>query len=201
MTVSKNSFDSMIRDVDFDILESGLHDALKLLKDTPLFDEAKDSYLKAIEEAEKLDIQLAKDSDVLTNMHERSSGATAFRVEKLKKQYDEGCANSDARGYAAAAIASLRSRRPQPVADNDGEEMAVVEVVRSHRDPLGGGLIKDPVKSKYCGHVYDRKTLQQYIDDNRARRNACYQCPYSLCKSKKNMDMGDMIDCPEFLLS
>ncbi|VDK65463.1 unnamed protein product [Cylicostephanus goldi] len=79
--------------------------------------------------------------------------------------------------------------------------MAVVEVVRSHRDPLGGGLIKDPVKSKDCGHVYDRTTLQQYIRENRERRNAIYQCPYSLCRNKKNMCMDDMIDCPEFLAS
>lgn len=30
----------------------------------------------------------------------------------------------------------------------EGEDMTVVEVVKSHKDPLGGGLIKDPVKSK-----------------------------------------------------
>ncbi|RCN51857.1 hypothetical protein ANCCAN_01945 [Ancylostoma caninum] len=203
----------MLRDIDVEVLDRGLQDALKVLKDTPLFEEAEESYKKAIEEAAKIDVQLAKDDDVLRSMHEKAQNGVAFRIEKLRKQYQDGCSKSDATGAMAGIIANLRSRIPQPLVSEtpseqvvandaaDGEDMTIVEVVRSHKDPLGGGLIKDPVKSKYCGHVYDRTTLQQYIDDNRARRIACYQCPYSLCRSKKNMDMRDMVDCPEFLLS
>ncbi|KAE9415792.1 hypothetical protein Angca_001584, partial [Angiostrongylus cantonensis] len=76
--------------------------------------------------------------------------------------------------------------------------VGVVEVVKSHRDPLGGGLIKDPIKNKHCGHVYDRTTMREYIKSSRARRAMFYQCPYSLCENRKNMDMLDMIDYPEF---
>ncbi|PIO76240.1 hypothetical protein TELCIR_01691 [Teladorsagia circumcincta] len=95
----------------------------------------------------------------------------------------------------------VKSDEPQASSSNAEieEEMRVVEVVRKLRDPLGGGQIKDPVKSKHCGHVYDRKTLKEYIDSNKARHAMFYQCPYSLCTNKKNMNMADMIDCPEYL--
>ncbi|KAK6739139.1 hypothetical protein RB195_020918 [Necator americanus] len=195
-----------------DVLKEDLRDALQLLEYTPLFEQAEGFYLQTIDEAEKLDLQLSKDSDVLRSMLEENPRRVVYRMEKLKKQYEERCDKSSAAGTMSNKLAVLRSRVPQPAADGaateeleagdqDEEDMAVVGVVRSHKDPLGGGLIKDPVKSKHCGHVYDRATLQQYISDNRARHNACYQCPYSLCPSKKNMDMKDMVDCPEFLLS
>lgn len=48
----------MIRDSDADFLERSLQDALQILKDTPLFVEAEDSYKKAIEEAAKLELQV-----------------------------------------------------------------------------------------------------------------------------------------------
>ncbi|KAK6054501.1 hypothetical protein COOONC_07995 [Cooperia oncophora] len=120
------------------------------------------------------------------------------------------CAGSDATGSNVDVIARLRARRPEPLESDEAEasssnagegeeEMRVVEVVRKLRDPLGGGQIKDPVKSKHCGHVYDRTTLQEYIASNKARRAMFYQCPYSLCTNKRNMNMEDMIDCPEYL--
>lgn len=54
-------------------------------------------------------------------------------------------------------------------------------------------------KLQDCGHVYDRATLREYIESSKAMKKMFYQCPYSLCTNKKNMDMKDMIDCPEFL--
>ncbi|KAK5965640.1 hypothetical protein GCK32_005311 [Trichostrongylus colubriformis] len=198
----------MLRPRDADVLKKGLRDALQMLECTPVYEQSEESYMKAIQEAEKLDVQLSKDREVLRDFAEMNPSA-ALRLEKLMKQYEERCAESDAVGSNADVIAKLRARHPQPLESDEpeeassnareGEEMTVVEVVRKLRDPLGGGQIKDPVKSKHCGHVYDRKTLQEYINSNRARRAMFYQCPYSLCTNKRNMDMKDMIDCPEYL--
>ncbi|KAK5981700.1 hypothetical protein GCK32_019838, partial [Trichostrongylus colubriformis] len=72
--------------------------------------------------------------------------SAALRLEKLMKQYEERCAESDATGSNADVIAKLRSRHPQPLESDEpeeassnareGEEMTVVEVVRKLRDPL-----------------------------------------------------------------
>lgn len=34
--------------------------------------------------------KLAKDDDVLRSMHEKAQNGVAFRIEKLKKQYQDG---------------------------------------------------------------------------------------------------------------
>ncbi|EYC06952.1 hypothetical protein Y032_0073g794 [Ancylostoma ceylanicum] len=107
--------DPMLRDCDLDVLDRGLQDALKVLKETPLFEEAEESYKKALEEAAKLDVQLAKDDDVLRSMYEKTQNGVAFRIEKLKKQYQDGCSRSDATGAMSGIIANLRSRVPQPL--------------------------------------------------------------------------------------
>lgn len=48
----------MIRSKDLRVMQSGLHDVLKMLEETPLFEQETDSYLKAIAEAKKFDGQV-----------------------------------------------------------------------------------------------------------------------------------------------
>ncbi|XGW07294.1 hypothetical protein V3C99_010467 [Haemonchus contortus] len=200
----------MIRSKESNLLRGGLRSALKILEHTPIYEEGEEPYTKAIQEAERLDVQLHKDHEALLEFVEDMPKGVCFHLDKLLKLYEERCADSNVTGSYADIIAKLRDRRPGTVdseecdgamsSNTEGEqEMRVVEVVRKLRDPLGGGQIRDPVKSKDCGHVYDRKTLLEYIRSSRARRAMFYQCPYSLCANKKNMNMDDMIDCPEYL--
>ncbi|KAK6019768.1 hypothetical protein OSTOST_14590, partial [Ostertagia ostertagi] len=183
---------NMIRSKEVDTLKHGLRDALKMLESTPLFEQCEESYMKAIKEAEKLDVQSCfRRTTIVSYKDLLTPNSTGLRLEKLMKQYEEAylfrCASSEAVGSNADTIAKLRARHPEAVESDEPqatssnaeteEEMRVVEVVRKLRDPLGGGQIKDPVKSKHCGHVYDRKTLQEYIDGSKARRAMFYQCP------------------------
>ncbi|KAJ1372988.1 hypothetical protein KIN20_035306 [Parelaphostrongylus tenuis] len=123
------------------------------------------------------------------------------------KNYKKMCSKANVTGCWSEEITRLRSCRPQTaestqpeqVESNKEEEIGLVGTLKGYRDPLGGGQIKDPVKNKYCGHIYDRTTMQEYIRSNRARRAMFYQCPYSLCQNKRNMDMDDMEDCADFL--
>lgn len=200
----------MIRSKDLRVMQSGLHDVLKMLEETPLFEQETDSYLKAIAEAKKFDGQLDRDEKVLEKLTEAIPEGEFTPLEDLMKMYKKRCSKTKTVSLLTPALEELRSRRPQPLESegpqegdqengDGGEEMRVLEVVKSHRDPLGGGLIKDPIRSKDCGHVYDRATLREYIESSKAMKKMFYQCPYSLCTNKKNMDMKDMIDCPEFL--
>lgn len=60
----------------------------------------------------------------------------------------------------------LESEGPQEEVQENGdggEEMRVLEVVKSHRDPLGGGLIKDPIRSKVGVERYLFTTLRTNV--------------------------------------
>ncbi|VDO60788.1 unnamed protein product [Heligmosomoides polygyrus] len=195
----------MIRSKDLRVMQSGLHDVLKMLEETPLFEQETDSYLKAIAEAKKFDGQLDRDEKVLEKLTEAIPEGEFTPLEDLMKMYKKRLVWDRDRLCRVArppSSALAESEGPQEEVQENGdggEEMRVLEVVKSHRDPLGGGLIKDPIRSKDCGHVYDRATLREYIESSKAMKKMFYQCPYSLCNNKKNMDMKDMIDCPEFL--
>ncbi|VDL78829.1 unnamed protein product [Nippostrongylus brasiliensis] len=192
----------MIRSSDLRVMKNGLQDVIRMLEGTPLFEGEVESYMKVVDQAEAFETKLNTDVNVFSDLSEELSG-TSLQLDKLMKKYNAISMRD--------AFDRLRSRQPEALesggtgsgtsVEGGGDEMRVLEVVKSHRDPLGGGQIKDPVKSKHCGHVYDRTTLLEYIEGNRARKAMFYQCPYSLCTNKRNMNMNDMIDCPEFLNS
>ncbi|KJH48847.1 hypothetical protein DICVIV_05037 [Dictyocaulus viviparus] len=196
----------MIRSNNEEILINGLSDVLQMVKSTPLFEQSREDYLKVLTLAEKLDIQISKDNKVLKELSEIANPDVSLNMESLMEKYEEMCSQCNVTGAWSNEIIRMRSCCPQEIESFDllhnkvseEEEVGIVEVVKSRRDPLGGGEIRDPVKNKLCGHVYDRTTLQEYIKSNRARRAMFYQCPYSLCTNKKNMDMRDMMEYPEF---
>ncbi|WKX96870.1 hypothetical protein Q1695_012931 [Nippostrongylus brasiliensis] len=201
----------MIRSCDMRVMKNGLQDVISMLEGTPLFEGEVESYMKVVDQAEAFETKLNTDVNVLSDLSEELSDGSSLQLDKLMKKYNAMCKSAEPESSMSDVFDRLRSRQPKPLesdgpgstanVEGGGDEMRVLEVVKSHRDPLGGGQIKDPVKSKHCGHVYDRTTLLEYIEGNRARKAMFYQCPYSLCTNKRNMNMNDMIDCPEFLNS
>uniref|UniRef100_A0A1I7WJ47 E3 SUMO-protein ligase NSE2 n=1 Tax=Heterorhabditis bacteriophora TaxID=37862 RepID=A0A1I7WJ47_HETBA len=81
---------------------------------------------------------------------------------------------------------------------DNGDDLQIMQQTYSRRDPITKKEITDPVKNKYCGHVYDRASMDAFITDNKKRRVAVYRCPNVGCGNNYNLDMGDMIDFPEF---
>lgn len=48
--------------------------------------------------------------------------------------------------------------------DVEDSELLVTTTIDSYKDPLTKAIIKDPVKSKTCKHVYCRSTIFRYIE-------------------------------------
>ncbi|VDM73628.1 unnamed protein product [Strongylus vulgaris] len=116
--------DAIIRTDVANTINDRLKDALQILKDTPLFEGADEFYRMAIEEAQALDIQMAKDHEVLREMHEKNPRTVNFQLEKLRKLYIDlavsgikmfRCAKSGMTRTCSAAMAKLRSRLPQSI--------------------------------------------------------------------------------------
>lgn len=82
-------------------------------------------------------------------------------------------------------------------AADDSVEMEMLSAHLSDKDPYTKRPIKEPMKNSICGHIYDRESIQQYINFQRNRRQL-YQCPVELCRNRKLLDMNQLIPFPEF---
>ncbi|KAI1712115.1 zinc-finger of the MIZ type in nse subunit domain-containing protein [Ditylenchus destructor] len=79
----------------------------------------------------------------------------------------------------------------------DDDDMEVMSITYSIKDPITKQDIKDPVKNTNCGHVYDRESVRAFIADCKNRKMLC-QCPVRSCPNKKQLDMLNMAPFPEF---
>lgn len=55
-------------------------------------------------------------------------------------------------------------------------------------DPICKQIIKNPYKNKTCGHIYEHKSVLQYIKSMKQKA----RCPYIGC-SNRNLHMGDVV--------
>ncbi|KAL3097811.1 hypothetical protein niasHS_000546 [Heterodera schachtii] len=81
--------------------------------------------------------------------------------------------------------------------EEEEEDMLMSENVLSAKDPITKRDIKEPVKNSNCGHIYDRQSVQAFIEECQQRRQLC-QCPVQMCTNKKLLQMAQMVPCPDF---
>ncbi|KAG8180038.1 hypothetical protein JTE90_012882 [Oedothorax gibbosus] len=58
--------------------------------------------------------------------------------------------------------------------DLDDSELLVTETIQSYLDPLTKAIIKEPVKSTTCKHIYEKSTILRHLQRNP-------RCPYGGC--------------------
>lgn len=87
----------------------------------------------------------------------------------------------------ALVISKRKRKRNEEEDEKDEPEIEILNgsSVNSIKCPISQGRIEEPVKSKLCGHSYDKSSILMYINDKPK------ECPISGCKkmvSKENLE-------------
>lgn len=65
----------------------------------------------------------------------------------------------------------------------------IVEESSRPVDPITKNFIEDPVRNRFCNHLYDRNSITAAIAMNQRVR-----CPYIGCRNKKQVTLADIVE-------
>ncbi|KAK3875996.1 hypothetical protein Pcinc_019167 [Petrolisthes cinctipes] len=75
--------------------------------------------------------------------------------------------------------------------DEDTQELVTTQQTLSLVDPISKTMMKDPVRHKICGHVYDRSSVTSMIKTSGKKG---FRCPTMGCGYRKPLQLADMED-------
>ncbi|GMR32314.1 hypothetical protein PMAYCL1PPCAC_02509 [Pristionchus mayeri] len=166
------------------------------LNDLPVTKENQQEILALLEEMEKEDIDLVRRRQAYEELSEKEEiGSTPEVVEEAVLVIME---DIESEGKFTEELKVLHERFEKGEVEEEEGEMEVVSTTYSKKDPITKEDIKDPVRNSRCGHVYDRESVNEYIQMNKKNRMAVYHCPVQGCKNKVNLNLQDMVDFSEF---
>uniref|UniRef100_A0A0N5APK1 E3 SUMO-protein ligase NSE2 n=1 Tax=Syphacia muris TaxID=451379 RepID=A0A0N5APK1_9BILA len=150
--------------------------------------------IKDFEELEQsMKIQTAALEELLSTSEPQKEDLEDIINKRIRKQSKEKRKNScDSKiGYLLKKVRDMDK-------DQQNTSGLVVESVRySRKDHISKKDIEVPMRNTICKHVYDKATVELYIENCKRSRTLC-QCPVPSCKNKKPLNMNDMESYPDF---
>ncbi|EFO91430.1 hypothetical protein CRE_11992 [Caenorhabditis remanei] len=169
----------------------------------------RDTYVEMVEEMQKLDKEGQKLEEIievlindLKDLDDDDDVPTRSRYDQLYKEVAKGKKNVAGDKQFFKDI--LRGIRNEDDETEDGEEMEVMQVQHSRKDPISKKDIVNPVinevcafvhsASKFqqaCSHVYDRDSIYEFAGKKRSIKCAMQGCSETITLSK-------LINYPEY---
>ncbi|GMT33140.1 hypothetical protein PFISCL1PPCAC_24437 [Pristionchus fissidentatus] len=175
-------------------VQNQLRRVLESLNDLPVTDSNQAELLRTLKQIEDEDNEMSKLKNAFEQLEE--SGEKEDSPDAVLKKIAEIMEESDVVGAFEDEINRIREKMEE--GEEDEEEMEVVSATYSKKDPITKEDIKEPVKNRICGHVYDKDSVKEFIQMNKANRMAIYQCPVQGCGNKNNLSMDDLAPFPKF---
>lgn len=143
---------------------------------------------------------LEKAEEQLNNESEESTRDVKELFEENLKQPEitEEYINSDIWQSVFKGMSDVMEvkRKKKKLNDSEfeelGDSMFCSNVFTPPIDPISKAVIRDPVRSKKCKHVYERAMITDYIKQQKRKA----KCPYIGCSSKQLL-MSDITDDSE----
>ncbi|KAF1766172.1 hypothetical protein GCK72_006128 [Caenorhabditis remanei] len=155
-----------------------------------------DTYVEMVEEMQKLDKEGQKLEEIievlindLKDLDDDDDVPTRSRYDQLYKEVAKGKKNVAGDKQFFKDI--LRGIRNEDDETEDGEEMEVMQVQHSRKDPISKKDIVNPVINEACSHVYDRDSIYEFAGKKRSIKCAMQGCSETITLSK-------LINYPEY---
>uniref|UniRef100_A0A6P4FBQ3 E3 SUMO-protein ligase NSE2 n=1 Tax=Drosophila rhopaloa TaxID=1041015 RepID=A0A6P4FBQ3_DRORH len=152
-----------------------------------------------VEQAEKIIELKTKHKGHLEAMQQaKDESATVEEFERIWEERRDALDRKPIDVKSAAEYQSFKraveSTLAQPeVNETDDDDVVPMELpgvnVFSPYDPWTKALIKNPVRNKVCGHIYDRDYVHSLIKDNIGIR-----CPVAGCANRAYINPGHLIE-------
>lgn len=162
----------------------------KLKETTQGYCEISGDFKKALKALQKVEQQVNESEDSTTDVNKLFEENLKLETDTTEDYINSDIWQSVFRGMSDVMEVKSKKRKLNDSEFDELEDSVFCSnVFTPPIDPISKAVIREPVRSRKCKHVYERAMIVDYIKQQKRKA----KCPYIGCSSKQLL-MGDIVE-------